>query len=453
MRRENGRAAERQSGSARYFAAALPFCGSAALASTTAQILEEPGPPPGTGLNPAYLLAVGLALLLIACVALLVRVRQSMARASSQQDALMRALVARSNKLEATLSSMVEGVLAVDMEQRLISLNEAAGKLLNIRPERAAGRHIDEVIASPPLRDLVCRTLESEQPIQADIELSAARGQGEGAEPSPRMFQAQGAVLHDTDGRRVGTLVVLHDVTRLRRLEVVRRDFVSNASHEIKTPVAAIKAAAETLLDTGGDPEAVQQFLPVIARQADRLQNIVEDLLALARIEQDTEHSRIRREVRSITKLLASAAENCATRATHRGSRIVIDCADDLEAAVNETLLEQAVINLLDNAIKYSPPGATVYASGSSGGAGSPGGRGEVVIAVRDEGPGIAAEHLPRVFERFYRTDKARGRDLGGTGLGLAIVKHIAIAHGGRVTVSSALGEGSTFRIHIPVQS
>lgn len=412
----------------------------AAVAS--AQILQEDAPPP-PAVNPGYVLAVILALVLIACLVILVKVRQSVARMSTQHDQLMRSVIARSNKLEATLSSMVEGVLAVDTEQRIIGVNEAAGRLLNLRPDRAAGRHIDDAITSEPLRRLARQTLETDQPIQVDVELVLHNMLSDAGEPVRRLFLAQGAVLRDVEGQRIGTLIVLHDVTRLRRLEVVRRDFVTNASHEIKTPVAAIKAAAETIIDCDGEAEPTRQFLGVIARQADRLQNIVEDLLALARIEQDQEQSRIVREPRRIGAVLAAAVETCQVRAAERGSRVIVDCPDDLEAAVNQNLLEQAVINLLDNAIKYSPPGSEVHVKAYRRGD-------EVAIAVRDQGPGIAAEHLPRVFERFYRTDKARSRDIGGTGLGLAIVKHIALAHAGRVSVHSNLGHGSTFTIHLP---
>ncbi len=415
----------------------------AVLGAQAAVALAQDEELPPASPNVGYGLALLLGLALIACLMLLLRVRQEVRGVNSQHEQLMRAVVARSNELEATLSSMVEGVLAVDMERRILSVNTAAARLLNVRPERISGEAVADVIPGERLRTLIEQTLETDQPIQTDVDLSVPPPGG--GEPVRRLFLAQGAVLRDHNGMRIGSLIVLNDVTRLRRLEVVRRDFVTNASHEIKTPVAAIKAAAETIIDAGdSDPEATRHFLGVIARQSDRLHHIVEDLLALARIEQDQESGRLAREPRPIRAVLEAAVETCGALARRRNTKVEIECDADIVASINATLLEQAVINLLDNAIKYSPPERTVRASAQNG-------DGEVVIEVVDEGHGIAAEHQARIFERFYRTDKARSRESGGTGLGLAIVKHIALAHGGRVSVQSELGRGSTFAIHIPV--
>ncbi|MBI1373551.1 MAG: PAS domain-containing protein [Phycisphaera sp.] len=381
-----------------------------------------------------------LALLLAGSLVTMSRLRAAMHRSEREQEKTLQRLIHRRDELEAALRSMVEGVLAVDTDGKLISLNAAAAKLLELTPPQAIGRAVAELIRNDALRQFIAESLDTDQVIETDIELPPDDEEG----ASPRMFEAQGSVLRDSESERIGSLIVLHNVTRLRRLEVVRRDFVTNASHEIKTPITAIKAAAETLLESANDdPQASEQFLRVITRQADRLGAIVEDLLSLARIEQDTEHERIVLEPRRLEEVLRVAAEACAARARDRDTAIDIDCAANLAATVNAPLLEQAVVNLIDNAIKYSPDGSSVRTSAKRVGT-------EIVLAVQDAGVGIAAEHLPRIFERFYRTDKARSRELGGTGLGLSIVKHIAIAHGGRVSVDSAPNRGSTFRIHIP---
>ena len=383
-----------------------------------------------------------LVLLLLASWVVLLRLWQTVREMGRRHERVMRAVVSRTHDLEATLSSMVEGVLAVDLRRRVLSMNDAAATILDIRHGRGGGLPIDEVIASPPLRRLIDETLEAERPMQTDVQLPPAVVMGEVSHAGRRLYRAQAAVLRDTEGRRIGSLIVLHDVTLLRRLEVVRRDFVANASHEIKTPVTAIKAAAETLLDGGTGPEASQRFVGMIDRQADRLQALVEDLLSLARIEEGAEKSRIVRRPGRIAEVLDAAAEASQERARSHRATVEVRCDPDLTAPIDRPMLEQAVINLLDNAIKYGADGGTVRVTAE------PLGR-EVVIAVHDQGPGIPEEHLPRIFERFYRTDTHRSRQLGGTGLGLSIVRHIAMAHGGRATVDSTVGRGSTFRIHI----
>ncbi|MBI1370097.1 MAG: PAS domain-containing protein [Planctomycetes bacterium] len=384
----------------------------------------------------AWILIVLLAVGLAVCVMLLRRRRHEAALIRHQHDQAMLEVQARRNELEATLSSMLDGVLTVDPEQHLMSLNAAAGRLLGVEPDQVVGRSVEEVITSDPLRQFIVDALAADEPIKRDIAL--ATGEMSGA-----AFQAQATVLTDRNDERIGSLIALHDVTQLRRLEVMRRDFVANVSHEIKTPVTAIKAAAETLLDSDEhDPDIYHQFLSVIIRQADRLQAILEDLLSLARIEQESEQQRLVVEPVRVATVLARAVETCGARAQARKATIEVACPDYVVIPVNASLLEQAVVNLIDNAIKYGPEGGRIRVVGQRIGE-------HVVVSVQDFGQGIAAEHLPRIFERFYRTDRARSRELGGTGLGLAIVKHIAQAHGGRVSVESKPGQGSTFRIHL----
>jgi len=234
-------------------------------------------------------------------------------------------------------------------------------------------------------------------------------------------------------------------VTRLKKLEKVRRDFVANVSHELRTPVTSIKGFVETLLDGAmNNPQELQRFLQIVAAQTDRLNAIIEDLLTLSRIEQEAEKAEIALSFGSIKAVLQTAIEVCRPKAANKEIELDLTCDDALQAPINPPLLEQAIINLIDNAIKYSPPGQSVHIEADCDG-------GEVRVQVRDHGCGIGREHLPRIFERFYRVDKARSRTLGGTGLGLAIVKHIAQAHHGRASVESVLGQGSVFYIHLPL--
>jgi len=249
----------------------------------------------------------------------------------------------------------------------------------------------------------------------------------------------------DTDGNRTGALVVMHDVTRLKRLENIRRDFVANVSHELRTPITSIQGFAETLLDGAIDlPEDARRFVRIMAAQSDRLNDIIEDLLTLSRLEQEVEQAKLPVQQARVRGVLEAAIGVCELWASKKDLRIELTCEDQLYVPINAALLEQAVVNLVDNAVKYSPEGAAVLVQAERS-------KSELIIRVRDHGCGIGPEHLPRLFERFYRVDKARSRKLGGTGLGLAIVKHIAQAHGGSATVESVPGEGSLFSLHLPL--
>lgn len=347
----------------------------------------------------------------------------------------MAALARRNHEQEAVLTSMVEGVLAVDTDQRVISVNAAAAKLLGALPTDIEGRGLQEVVRNADLRRFVFSALASEQPIEGNLVLRGPRDQ---------VLQANGTALRDAAGRGIGAVIVLNDVSRLRQLENIRRDFAANVSHELRTPIASIQGFVETLLDGAlAQPEQAERFLQIVARQAERLNTIIDDLLSLSRIEQEAQRGDIVLSIGSLCGVVDAAARDCAERAAQRQIEIKLDCPPLLRASINAALLEQAIINLLDNAIKYSEPPNAVELSCRAEDR-------EMVISVRDHGCGIAEDHLPRLFERFYRVDKARSRKLGGTGLGLAIVKHIALAHHGQVTVDSVVGEGSTFSIRLP---
>lgn len=345
-------------------------------------------------------------------------------------------LTQNNNEQKAVLASMAEGVLAVDSQERIISMNKASGRLLGLDQAQVQGRRLQEVVRNADLSRFVSRALANHETIEADIVLLGER---------ERVMQAHGSALHDVDGRAIGAVIVLNDVTDFRKLEMIRRDFVANVSHELKTPVTSIKGFVETLLDGAkDDPVDSERFLRIIAKQADRLHAIIEDLLALSKIEQSEDSEELQVESAPLRPLLESAIMTCAATASDKEIEVVLDCPPQLTGRINALLLEQAVVNLLDNAIKYSEPKRTVRVSAVASGK-------ELAISVADQGPGIAEEHLPRIFERFYRVDRARSRKLGGTGLGLAIVKHIAQAHHGRVTVTSTVGAGTTFTIHVPL--
>ena len=225
----------------------------------------------------------------------------------------------------------------------------------------------------------------------------------------------------------------------------MRSDFVANVSHELKTPITSIRGYVETLLDGAlDDREDSEQFLEIVLRQSGQLEEIIDDLLALSRIERHSNEGEVSFETKNLKPVLEEALSICAAKAEKNRVHMVLDCPDDLNLKLNQTLLEQAVVNLLINAITYSESGQEVLVRAREV---EENGEHQVAISVVDHGVGIGESHLPRLFERFYRSDRARSRKAGGTGLGLAIVKHIVQAHGGKVDVKSMIGKGSTFTI------
>ncbi|MFH0962895.1 MAG: ATP-binding protein [Planctomycetota bacterium] len=360
---------------------------------------------------------------------------ETMNKMAGELDARIHSLVRQHNEKEAVLSSMAEGVIAVDADEKVITLNHAASQLLKFSADHAQGRTIQEVVRNPELERLVRRALTGEEIVEGEILLPGER---------EAHLQANGTVLKDAGGRPIGALVVLNDVTRLRRLERMRTEFVANVSHELRTPVTSIKGFVETLLSEPPEKTGdARPFLEIIARQADRLASIIDDLLSLSRIEEDAQAAQIPLSAGPMCDALAAAVDACAEKAADKKIRVLQVCPKGLEGRINAVLLTQAVVNLIDNAIKYSAEGNDIEVAAEEQ-------EGAVVVTVTDHGCGIAPEHLPHLFERFYRADKARSRKLGGTGLGLSIVKHIAQAHGGRVSVECAVGVGSVFRIHLP---
>ena len=354
--------------------------------------------------------------------------------------ATIAALRVERERLEAILRGMVEGVLVTDLVGRVALMNERARELLGLPAGHdGAGRPLVEVARQPQMSEMLRELAGGETVVSRDLTL-------EGAERTT--LQVNGALLCGPDGQPFGYVLVLHDVTELRRLEVVRRDFVANVSHELRTPLTAIKGYAETLLGSAGDDrEARRRFLSVIDRHSERLGRLIDDLLTLSDLELG------RTPLRLGTVAVGPAVEDVLQILSDTAKRVGVELgarvdptSPALEADADR--FRQVLINLVDNAIKYTPGGGrvSVRAAAARGAEHD----GMVEIAVEDTGVGIPAQDLPRLTERFFRVDKGRSRALGGTGLGLAIVKHIVQAHGGELGITSAVGRGTTVRVLWP---
>lgn len=344
-------------------------------------------------------------------------------------------VIRQRNELEAVLSGMVEGVAALDEKGNLTRWNAAAARLFELDEAHSLNRHLYEVIHDPDIQAMVTQVMATGKVAEVEVEYGADQG---------RCLKVRGGPLTDAAGRQAGAVMVAEDYTRYRQLDRMRRDFVANASHELKTPIAAIKGAIETLQDWALQDEAqARRFTEMAARQVDRLENLAGDLLKLSSVEHGVETRSIVLAPVGLADVIRGAVDNCRVLADDRRIILHAACPEGLKVSASAPLLEQALVNLLDNAIKYSEPDRMVWIEGVEMVDG-------VEVSVRDQGCGIAAQDLDRIFERFYRVDKARSREVGGTGLGLSIVRHIALAHGGSVRVSSVPGEGSVFTLWLP---
>lgn len=342
-------------------------------------------------------------------------------------------------RLEAILRGMVEGVVVIDLTGHVVLMNARARELLGLPADLdPTGRALIELVRDPGFAELPRELASGPSTLTRDLALAGGSG------PS---LQVNGARLTVGDGRPFGFVLVLHDVTELRRLETVRRDFVANVSHELRTPLTAIKGYAETLLGPAGEErETASRFLQVIDRHSERLGRLIDDLLTLS----DLEFGRtpLRRRPLPLEPAVDDVVQILGERAAQRGVTLVAEVPPETPLVhADGDQLRQVLINLVDNAIKYTSAGGEVrIGARATAGAGPP----SVEVAVADTGIGIPSRDLPRLTERFFRVDKARSRELGGTGLGLAIVKHIVQAHGGRLAIESALGHGTTVRVILP---
>ena len=363
---------------------------------------------------------------------------ETMNQMAEQLQQRLEEITSQRNKTDAVLSSMREGVIATDLSQRVISINRAAANMFGVSVKSIHGQSVLEIIRNHEFQSLMTQSLSSGENLESDI----VYHHGE-----ERTLNIHCTPLLDTMHRRMGGLLVISDVTQLRRLENMRRDFAASVSHEIKTPLTAIKGFVETLC-TGEvkDREETRRFLTIIDKHVNRLATIIDDLMQLSRIERDDEIQQIGlEECCRIADVINTAIGLCTGGIRDKGIDVQFSCEPELNGCFDATLLEQAAVNLLDNAIKYSPAKSVIQIEALTV-------DDEIQIRFTDHGLGIARKHLLRLFERFYRVDKARSRQLGGTGLGLAIVKHIAQAHGGNVSVKSELAKGSTFTLHLPIQ-
>lgn len=404
-----------------------------------------------------WLVSVWLASSLAAPVQRLVRVAQRVARGDlaarvemgtggelGELGGVFNATLERLSSLIATLErqakstgtmlqQMTDGVVAVDTQRRVQFANETFARAFGIGAVEIEGQNLEQLTTNYQLSLLLGRALSEGVAQRAEVRLLS---------PAARVLDGIATPLIDTDGRVMGAVALFRDLTALRQVERVRRDFVANVSHELRTPAAGIRALAEAL-QAGAlrEPDKAARFLEQIVEAAHRLTRILEDMLTLTRVEHGQESMNPRwlpvsGEFEAATAGLQPAAETKAIQ-------LRAEVAEGDLVYADRAGLQTVLVNLLDNAVKYTPEGGTVSVTGRSVAGG-------YEISVADSGPGIAGEHLPRIFERFYRVDTARDRVSGGSGLGLAIVKHVVEAHGGRVTVQSASGQGSLFSVFFP---
>ncbi len=347
-----------------------------------------------------------------------------------------------SRELEAVHTSMEEGVIAINAQEQIITINKAAAKIFDFPPETLKEKHVLEVARNYDFQVFLKKALATAEPVEDDIVIDA---------DERLVLNIHSTVLYDTHDERMGTLVIFRDITRIRLLETMHKDFAANVSHELKTPLTTIKGFIETLLqmtqESSGAPDQASaaqysRFLGIIEKNVNRMVRLIDDLLALSRLER-LKGTDIQLETHSLADSIYKVVRFCADRAQSRGITMEVDCPDTIVGMVDPTLIEQAVYNLVDNALKYSGEGTSITIDAALK-------EDNIEIQVKDTGQGIDTTHLPKIFNRFYRVDKGRSRDQGGTGLGLAIVKHIVQYHNGRIEVESRRGKGTCFTITLP---
>lgn len=363
-----------------------------------------------------------------------------LARAIQEVDLKLRdrldTLARERNELSGVLGSMHEGVVAVDREQRVVHMNALAREYLHVKDGNPVSQPLWDTTRIADVSDLIDQVLDDGEERSAEIRVAD--------HPPARTLEVHVSPLEGHDGSVAGVVLVLHDVTELRRLEAMRTEFVANVSHELKTPLAAIQGLVETLADDGDmDAEVRQRFLGRARSQVLRLSSLVTDLLALSQVE--SEARTLERSGIDLRDVARESARRLDLTGRSPDLTLSVELPDEpVPVLGDEEALGRAVDNLLDNAVKYTESGGRIRLRLAP--------RGDsAVVTITDTGIGIEERHLDRIFERFYRVDKARSRALGGTGLGLAIVKHLVEAHGGGVQVESEAGAGSTFRILLPL--
>jgi len=355
------------------------------------------------------------------------QIAKSLNRMAGQLNERFDTITRQKAEQEAIFEGISEGLMVLDETGLVTNLNPAAIRILGL-PE-VLSKRLTELIRHPDLEAFVWRALSGEEIVSEQFELFQTE----------QIIQATAGPLVDFQGQKIGVLLTFYDMTHQLRLENIRKEFVANVSHELKTPITSIKGFVETLLDGAkDDPDAYDRFLGIVLKQANRLEMIVEDLLSLARIEQAGFGHQLNRERSDLRDLCLSALETCQHKADAKDIEVKVQLGGPVWAEVNPTLVEQVLLNLIDNAIKYSPEDSQVDVLVS-------GDEDQAVIEVIDQGIGISTEVQSRIFERFYRVDKARSGKDSSTGLGLAIVKNVVKLHQGKIEVTSTPGQGSRF--------
>ena len=357
---------------------------------------------------------------------------ESLGRVAAQVNELVDKVRLEGARRDAILTGMVEGVLAVDKELRVTFCNAAFATAFGVSGPVPEGLPVLRLVRDPDFLEMLRIVVASGESVKRRMHLTGADG---------RSFEVQAAPLAGPSSS--GAMAILHDITDLERLERVRKDFVANVSHELRTPLTAIRGYAETLLDGAlDDPDHRRRFVEIIQSHAIRLNNIASDLLALSELESG--RPPLAPGKLSVLAMLEAAMRTVESEAAMRKVQLGWGTVEDLQVMGNKIKLEQAFVNLLDNAVKFNRGGGEVWVEASR----LPGGK--VAISIADSGIGIPSEDVPRIFERFYRVDKARSREVGGTGLGLSIVKHVIEQMQGTVSVESQLNKGSRFTVVLP---
>lgn len=339
------------------------------------------------------------------------------------------------SKLEAILANMAEGVLLIDTRKKIMLINPAAEAMFGVPAREAIGRDHLEVTHHFQLDEMLEKVLSSRTPQLVEIRR---------ARPEEQVLEGRLALAGAGVKEPESVLLVLRDITRYRKLEQMRSEFVANVTHELRTPLTSIRGFAETLLDGGAleEPETARNFVSIIKKESEHLGRLIDDILDLSRIESGK--LKMRRETVNLAHLAKDTVGRLANKARSLGVNLVIEVAPGVpEIPGDPDRIAQVLLNLVDNALKYTPHGGSVTVSAADSGP-------HVSVSVADTGVGMPKSDLPRIFERFYRVDKARTRTTGGTGLGLSIVKHIVDAHGGTIGVESELGQGTTFTFLLP---
>ena len=357
----------------------------------------------------------------------------------ARQQELGRQIAGRESGTQTILRAMQDGLLVVDKNLRITLVNQAFRKLFGL-PEISLATPLLDVVRDATVDRLIEETLRTGKAMQSELNLADSKTNSE------RDVEISAVPIKDDANLTTGAVILFHDITQLKQTDKVRRDFVANVSHELRTPLSILRGYIETLLDNPQTShEELSRILQVMERHSKRLGLLVDDLLSLAQLEsRDTD---LQLSDVQLAELFESVLRDWGKKLAEKQLKVVVDLSPDARTIrADETRLQEVVYNLLDNAVKYSRENGEVRLRAAQRGP-------EIVLSVADNGIGIGKNDLPRIFERFYRVDKARSRELGGTGLGLAIVKHIAQLHGGRVEAESKLGRGTTIRVILPNSS